>query len=135
MPASAPASTQTGRLAASMRPRADFDCPAAQPLDRGETELVGNIVSDEHGQPTAERRLLHIFENCGTLVHAVGENLDDAFAALQAQVAAFRCEPRDLCAHDPMHVRREAWHEAIVKRQRRAFVLENETGVARGKPR
>jgi hypothetical protein len=90
--------------------------------------LVGDVVADEHGGASTERRLAHELQHRRTLVAAGRLHLDHALAGLDAEV---RAQARRERAHETMRVATEPRRASIVERERGSLVLEHESRARR----
>jgi hypothetical protein len=86
------------------------------------------VVAHEHGQASGERRLRHEVVDGGALVASFGQHFDQHLSFLH-RVA---CRVDDLATHRFMHVRGEVRRGAVVQRDGRALVLDQELGMPLG---
>ena len=94
------------------------------------SEFVGEVISDENGRPSLERRLLQVVDDRRTLVAPLRAQFQDPFSALYMPTDNRRVSR--MTAKRAMNERCKRRRAAIVDGESGAFVLEQQTLVTRG---
>src|SRR5207244_1518010 len=110
-----------------------FDGVTVQPIDRGEPELVRDVVTDEHRRAAAERLLPHEFQDRNTLIPAGRLQLDHPLSGLHriSSPPPGPPGPGEQRANQAVRVAPQPGRPAIVHRQGQALVLQQEPGMRR----
>ena len=124
------ARTSGNRHRAMVAPVADLHRVAVHLVHHGEPVLVGDVVADEHGRASDERRLVHEGADRFALVRSRRPELHDVLPELDRVFVPELFAER---SHGVEHVRLQLRRGAIVQRERAALVLHQQAveGVAR----